>query len=264
MYFLAMYLGKEFDYQYGRPISLQNDTFQTFLYNFNQFGLGVETGLDFPYEETGFEGDNPADGNILDFAIGQYSTYTAMQLNQYVSTIANGGSRLKMKLVKEIHDPSTSSEGLGPIYKDYSPEIINQLEMDADYIDRVQEGFRQVFQTNEGTASSVFSDPPYAKYNMAGKTGTAEASKSIPVNGGETYRSNLLNKTLIGYAPHDDPEIAFSVVTPYLGNDTPTTGISNKIGARIGKAYFDLKEEREKEGVGTQSPQENAEETQEE
>ncbi|MGP4074418.1 peptidoglycan D,D-transpeptidase FtsI family protein [Halobacillus sp. K22] len=263
MYFLAMYLGKEFDYQYGRPISLQNDTFQTFLYNFNQFGLGVETGLDFPYEAIGFEGDNPADGNILDFAIGQYSTYTAMQLNQYVSTIANGGSRLKMKLVKQIHDPSTSSEGLGPIYKEYTPEIINQLEMDSTYIERVQEGFRQVFQTSEGTASSVFSDPPYAKYNMAGKTGTAEASKSIPVNGGDSYRleDNLLNKTLIGYAPHNDPEIAFSVVTPYLGNDTPTTSVSNKIGARIGKAYFDLKEKREKEGVGAQPSEQNTEET---
>ncbi|MCA1009692.1 peptidoglycan D,D-transpeptidase FtsI family protein [Halobacillus halophilus] len=266
MYFLAMYLGKEFDYQYGRPISLQNDTFQTFLYNFNQFGLGVETGIDFPYEATGFEGDNPADGNILDFAIGQYSTYTAMQLNQYVSTIANGGSRLKMKLVKEIHDPSTSSEGLGPIYKEYTPEIINQLEMDSTYIGRVQEGFRQVFQTSEGTASSVFSDPTYAKYNMAGKTGTAEATKSIPVNGGETYRreDNLLNKTLIGYAPHNDPEIAFSVVTPYLGNDTPTTSVSNKIGARIGKAYFDLKEKREKEGVGASPSEQTTEEATEE
>ena len=266
MYFLAMYLGKEFDYQYGRPISLKNGTFQTFLYNFNQFGLGVETGLDFPYEETGFEGKNPADGNILDFAIGQYSTYTAMQLNQYVSTIANGGSRLKMKLVKEIHDPSTSSDGLGPIYKEYSPEIINQLEMDSAYIERVQEGFRQVFQTSEGTASSVFSNSTYAKYNMAGKTGTAEASKSIPVNGGESYRleDNLLNKTLIGYAPHDDPEVAFSVVTPYLGNDTPTTGVSNKIGARIGKAYFDLKEEREKEGIEAPPSEQNTEETGEE
>ncbi|MFZ0476410.1 MAG: penicillin-binding transpeptidase domain-containing protein, partial [Halobacillus sp.] len=91
------------------------------------------------------------------------------------------------------------------------------------------------------------------KYNMAGKTGTAQAA-----------RSNLLNKTLIGYAPHDDPEVAFSVVTPYLGNDTPTTGVSNKIGARIGKAYFDLKEEREKEGIEAPPSEQNTEETGEE
>ncbi|MGI8316131.1 peptidoglycan D,D-transpeptidase FtsI family protein [Halobacillus mangrovi] len=252
MFFLAMRMGGVYDMQYDRPsLRLEEGTFEKFLYNFNQFGLGVETGLDFPYEETGFKGDNPLPGNILDFSIGQYSTYTAMQLNQYVSTIANGGDRVKLQLVKEIHDPSRKTEGLGPIYKDYSPKVLNQIEMDPDYIDRVQEGFRQVFQTSQGTASSVFSKQPFAQYRMAGKTGTAESRKYIPRENGDGYYGvDTLNKTLIGYAPYDDPEIAFSVMTPYVGVDASQTfSVSNNIGARIGQAYFELKEKRAKEGV---------------
>ncbi|KHE68395.1 penicillin-binding protein 2 [Halobacillus sp. BBL2006] len=252
MYFVAMRLGGVYDMQYHRKsLNLQQGTFDKFLYNFNQFGLGVETGLDFPYEGTGVQGNPNQGGNILDFAIGQFSTYTAMQLNQYVSTIANGGDRIQPRLVKEIHGPSTQTEGLGPIYKDYSPKVLNQIEMDPDYIDRVQEGFREVFQTSQGTASSVFSKQPYAQYRMAGKTGTAQSEKWLPKQNGDGYYPvETLNKTLIGYAPYDDPEVAFSVMTPYVGvGATQTYNVSNNIGARIGKAYFELKEKRAEEGV---------------
>lgn len=58
----------------------------------NQVGLGVKTGIDLPNEVTGqIEPlkDNP--GNYLDLAIGQYDTYSPLQLAQYVSTIANDG-----------------------------------------------------------------------------------------------------------------------------------------------------------------------------
>lgn len=251
MFFTALRLGGDYSPSYVRDsLNLSSDTFEKFLYNFNQFGLGVETGIDFPYESTGVQGDNPDNpGNLLDFSIGQYSSYTPMQLNQYVSTIANGGDRMQLRLVKEIHDPSSTSEGLGPIYKDYSPNVLNQIEMDPSNISRVQEGFRQVFQTPRGTASYVFSKQPYAQYNMAGKTGTAQTEKWVPREDGEGYRpiKNLLNKTLIGYAPFNNPEIAFSVMTPYVGENAESTfSVSNKIGARIGEAYFKLKEQRAK------------------
>ncbi|MCA0970071.1 penicillin-binding protein 2 [Halobacillus litoralis] len=249
MFFLAMRLGGVYDGRYDRQyLDLEDDTFQNFVYNFNQFGLGVKTGLDFPYESTGVQGDVPKySGNLLDFSIGQYSSYTPMQLNQYVSTIANGGDRVQLRLVKEIHDPPVDRDSLGPVYKDYSPNVLNQVEMDPSYIDRVQEGFRQVFQTPRGTASSTFSSEPYAQYRMAGKTGTAQSTKWVPSDDGEGYRPirNLLNKTLIGYAPHDNPEVAFSVMTPYVGENADSTfNVSNKIGARIGQAYFELKEQR--------------------
>ncbi|RWZ60066.1 penicillin-binding protein 2 [Halobacillus fulvus] len=263
MYFLAMYLGQEYNYNYGSKISLASGTFEKFLYNFNQFGLGVETGIDFPYEATGFKGDNPGPGQVLDFSIGQYNTYTAMQLNQYVSTIANGGSRIQPRLVKEIHNPPKQGDGLGSLYKGYSPNVLNQVEMDPSYIERVQRGFYQVFHTSQGTASSVFGREPYEQYQMAGKTGTAQSFKYLPNPDGDGYYPvETLNKTLIGYAPYNDPEIAFSIMTPYVGVDaTSTHSISNKIGARIGEAYFELKEQRAEEGLNEEENEEANEET---
>ena len=41
-------------------------------------------------------------GNLLDYVMGQYETYTPLQLSQYVSTIANGGSRMQTHLLKEV------------------------------------------------------------------------------------------------------------------------------------------------------------------
>ncbi|ELK46205.1 UNVERIFIED_CONTAM: penicillin-binding protein 2 [Halobacillus marinus] len=266
MFFLARRLGGDYGMDYNvKGLSLKEGTLDKFVYNFNQFGLGVKTGIDFPYESTGVNGEISNPGEILDFSIGQFHSYTAMQLNQYVSTIANGGYRIQPHLVKSIHDPS-QQEGLGPIYKDYDPKVLNRIDMDPSYIERVQEGFRQVFQTSGGTASSVFSSPAYKKYKMAGKTGTAEAPATVPDGqGGNTYVEELLNKVLVGYAPYDDPEIAFSVVTPHVGEDANSTfNVSNNIGARIGKAYFDLKEERAEKGLTMSGDEEQVQGTEEE
>ncbi len=50
--------------------------FDTFRYYFNQFGLGVKTGIDLPNEATGYQGSQRISGLLLDFAIGQYDTFT--------------------------------------------------------------------------------------------------------------------------------------------------------------------------------------------
>ena len=43
-------------------------------------------------------------GFLLDYSIGQYDTYTPLQLAQYISTIANGGYRMKPQIVQEIRE----------------------------------------------------------------------------------------------------------------------------------------------------------------
>ncbi|PAF11722.1 hypothetical protein CHH61_25775, partial [Shouchella clausii] len=68
--------------------------FSTVRESFAQFGLGVRTGIDLPNEQTGFKGMSALPGFMLDLSIGQYDTYSNMQLAQYVSVIANGGNRM--------------------------------------------------------------------------------------------------------------------------------------------------------------------------
>jgi penicillin-binding protein A len=230
-------LGSE--YYHMMKIPLNYDAFDTYRYYFNQFGLGVRTGIDLPSEAAGLPGSN-SPNFLLDFTIGQYDTYTPMQLAQYVSTIANDGYRAKLQMVKEIREPNLESD-LGQIQHSFEPVILNQVDMKDEYIKRVQEGFRQVYQESGGTATSYFGSKPYSDYNLAGKTGTAQSfyydteKKKLYVD------EPTFNLTLVGYAPFDNPEVAFSVVVPYVKSDKHP--INKLIGQDIIKAYYELNEQ---------------------
>ncbi|MCY8831250.1 penicillin-binding transpeptidase domain-containing protein, partial [Bacillus atrophaeus] len=70
---------------------------------YSQFGLGVKTGIDLPQESAGMQTTPDAVGGlILDLAIGQYDTYTPLQLVQYMSSIANGGYRIQPRIVTSV------------------------------------------------------------------------------------------------------------------------------------------------------------------
>lgn len=238
MFYIAMRMGGEFNYRPNQSINFDPKAFQEMRNYFSQFGLGVSTGIDFPYESTGFKGEDPQPGNLMDFAIGQYDTFTTMQLAQYVSTIANDGYRVRPHLVKEIRMPTPYEDELGPVYRRMNTDVLNRIQMSDDFIKRVQEGFRRAYQETGGTAASIFAGK---KYNPAGKTGTAE-NEIYPGDGTKIDTENL---TLVGYAPFDDPEVAFAVVVPNTGITKTQYPINLKIGEGILDTYFALKEERD-------------------
>ena len=195
---------------------------------FHQFGLGVETGIDLPGEATGYVGPNPNGGSPMFYGFGQYDTYTPIQLLQYVSTIANGGNRIALRLVDEIW--STGEDGnLGAISTQLEPKVLNTINVEEKALERVQQGFYQVIHGANGSARSRFVG---AEYEAAGKTGTAETR----YNG-----EDVINKTFVAYAPYDDPEIAITVVVPYLPLNN--TNYENTIVARKAlDAYFKVGE----------------------
>lgn len=207
---------------------------------FHQFGLGVKTGIDLPSESTGYQGTLSNPGLMLDFAIGQFDTYTPLQLAQYVSTIANGGYRLQPQLVKEIRQPSNEDK-LGPVVKSFEPVVLNRIDMSDEHLARVQEGFRRVMQDSGGTATTWFGKDPYRSYNPAGKTGTAQSFVFERKNG-KVITHSTYNLTLVGYAPMEKPEVAFSIVVPYLDRDN--NPVNKKIGQRILAKYFELKNQQ--------------------
>ncbi len=110
MFKTAIAIGKG-KYISGHPLPLDYSAFDKFRYYFSEFGLGVKTGIDLPNEATGYVGTKRQSGFLLDFAIGQYDTYTPLQMAQYVSTIANGGYRMKPQVVKEVRKPSKKVSG---------------------------------------------------------------------------------------------------------------------------------------------------------
>nr|WP_233713314.1 penicillin-binding protein 2 [Lederbergia citri] len=208
-------------------------------YYFNQFGLGVRTGLDLPGEQIGFKGNiaNDNAGVTLDFAIGQYDSFTPLQLAQYVSTIANGGYRMQTHIVKEIRDPGDENGNLGPIVQEIKPKVLNKIDATDSQIKHVQNAFYGVFHHPSGTGVA-FNAPDLRPYNAAGKTGTAETTDQ---------GKGVWNLSLVGYAPFDKPEVAMSVLVPsaYLKGGSENN-VNMDIGKRVLKAYFDLKEKRAK------------------
>jgi cell division protein FtsI/penicillin-binding protein 2 len=244
MYYIALRMGGEDRYPFPDNSSASIDTaaWQEIRNYFRQFGLGTATGVDYPGEATGYIGDSePMPGLLMDYAIGQYDRYTTMQLAQYVSTIANGGYRVRPHFVKEIREPIASQTEIGPVYSTANTDYLNRIEMDESYLDRVQEGFRQAFQVQGGTAYSYFADKDY---NPAGKTGTAEN----PLYQDGELIADTINRSMIGYAPADNPEVAFAVMVPQIGeNATEDGNVANRIAERILDTYFDLQEETEDE-----------------
>jgi cell division protein FtsI/penicillin-binding protein 2 len=214
-------------------------TFNTLRQSFAQFGLGIRTGIDLPNEMSGFPGGDDQASLALDLAIGQYDTYTPIQLAQYVSTIANGGNRVQPHIVKEIREPVMDSNELGPIIQEIQPKVLNHLDLKDEWIKRVQDGFRMVMQVGDGTGVNTFKG---VTYNPAGKTGTAQAFYDGPVK--SQKNAEVMNLSLVSFAPYDNPEVAMAVVVPwaYQGNTGPS--INMAIGKSVMDAYFDLKKSR--------------------
>ena len=104
---------------------LRDDTLQRLRNGYAQVGLGVPTGIDLPGETAGVIGVPDSPGKVLDITIGQFDTYTPLQLVQYVSTIANGGYRVQPRLLKEIRKPSKDGQTLGPLVEEIEPNILN-------------------------------------------------------------------------------------------------------------------------------------------
>ncbi|MED2604928.1 penicillin-binding protein 2, partial [Bacillus thuringiensis] len=112
------------DYVKNSSLDIKQEYFDKMRYYFRQFGLGVQTGIDLPNETAGQIGrkDNQP-GFLLDYSIGQYDTYTPLQLAQYISTIANGGYRMKPQIVQEIREQTVQKDEVGKVVQSIEPVV---------------------------------------------------------------------------------------------------------------------------------------------
>ncbi|GLI84758.1 hypothetical protein ANABIO32_24710 [Rossellomorea marisflavi] len=233
------------NYVRNQPMNIKRESFDTFRNHFKQFGLGVKTEIDLPGEADGLQGTGYKPGNLMDFAIGQYDTYTPMQLAQYVSTIANGGYRMQPHIMKEIREPNYESDKVGSLLYEHESKVLNRLDATEEEILSVQQGFYRVAHGSRGTADNFKNAP----YDAAAKSGTAEAFYYAPERGKNlaTY-----NTTLVGYAPYANPEVSFAVVLPASHQDRDPY-VNKTMAKRAMDKYFELKKEYEKKGYYSES-----------
>lgn len=200
-------------------ISMTSSAFETLRKNFAQFGLGQRTGIDLPGEVSGIKGSsfdasgNILSGSVLDLSYGNYDAYTAIQLLQYVSTIANGGYRMKPYLVQSVGQTSSSGK-TNYVYENTEATPQSKIAWTQAQLNVIKQGFYQVVHGSNGwgTAHTLATLKP----EVAGKTGTAQSFYYDPENPGITDPPETSTSSFVGYAPASNPTIAIAVVFPNL------------------------------------------------
>lgn len=205
-------------YKYNMIFNADKAVFDKYRNVFSEFGLGVNTGIDINGEVSGIKGNTYTGDLLLNLSIGQYDTYTPLQLNQYISTIANGGSRYSLRLVDYVVNRDGS---VGYINKKY---LLNKVSVDNKYIERIQKGLNSVCKY--GTGAGYFKN-----VDGAGKTGTSETF----YNGKSTT-----TKSFVGYFPYSNPSYSISIVSPNIGYENSVSNYVYPINSRISRQIANI------------------------
>jgi len=182
----------------------------------DMYGLTEKSGIQIDEAEP-----EVSDMDPVRSAIGQgTNNYTTVGLSRYVTTVANSGTCYDLTILSKSTDYS------GNIKEEYPAKVRNRINMDSKYWNAIHSGMRGVVE-----AKAYYSD---LAVNVAGKTGTAQESKSRP------------NHALfVSYAPYEEPEIS---VTVRVANGY-TSDYAAQIAREVYKYYFGLIEEGETEEV---------------
>ncbi len=174
------------------------------------YDMDKNSGIEIPEASPGI-----SDQYAVPSSIGQGThSFTTTQLARYVTTLANSGTSYSISLLDQVTDSD------GKVIQDYSPSIESHVSISNNTWDVIHQGMRAVIESKY-----EYTDMPIA---VAGKTGTAQESKSRP--------SHAL---FVSYAPYEDPEIALAV---RIGNGYSSTN-ATLVGKDIYQYYFNLVDE---------------------
>ena len=225
------------EYYRGMKLNFNQKSFDTYRNMYHAFGLGVKTEIDLPIESAGYTSVDKASGNLLDFVMGQYETYTPIQLAQYVSTIANGGNRMQPHLLKEVRK-ATDKDTLGDVMYTFEPKVLNKVEVKSENLQRVQEGFYAVMHMSGGYGRGYIND----RMDAAGKTGTSQSF--IDTNNDGIIDTETITSSFIGYAPYNNPKVAFMVTSPNSSHTNSSNNFASLVNYRLTRAitdkYYDM------------------------
>ena len=225
------------EYYRGMKLNFNQKSFDTYRNMYHAFGLGVKTEIDLPIESAGYTSVDKASGNLLDFVMGQYETYTPIQLAQYVSTIANGGNRMQPHLLKEVRK-ATDKDTLGDVMYTFEPKVLNKIEVKSENLKRVQEGFYAVMHMSGGYGRGYIND----RMDAAGKTGTSQSF--IDTNNDGIIDTETITSSFIGYAPYNNPKVAFMVTSPNSSHTNSSNNFASLVNYRLTRAitdkYYDM------------------------
>ncbi len=149
---------------------------------FHDFGFGQTTGVDLEGEERGlmYGTENLKDIELANASFGQGISMTPLQVTMSFAAVANDGLLMKPYVVKKIVTKDKEVE--------FKPHPISR-PITSNTADRM---VTLLTSAVSGGEAKFFVSK---KYNIAGKTGTAQ----VPVPGG--YDPNRTNATFVGFMP---------------------------------------------------------------
>ena len=215
------------EYHRDMKMNFNQSAFDTYRKMYRSFGLGVKTEIDLPVESIGYVSKkDKAAGNLLDYAIGQYETYTTLQLSQYISTIANGGKRLAPHLLKEVHSSSDTDE-IGALEEKFETKVLNTIDTKPEYMARIKEGFIAVMNSRGGYGVGYIN----SSMRPSGKTGTSQSF--IDTNNDGMIDTETITNSFIGYFPYDKPKVTLTVTSPDNSYPNPRNEFMSMVTKRI-------------------------------
>lgn len=199
--------------EYNRNMKLNTtvEDFKRYRDVFNEYGLGVLTNIDLNKESSGVKGNIVSDDLLLNLSIGQYDTYTPIQLASYINTIASG-KRRRMSLLKYVLNND------GSIYYENVNEVYNDAPISDYYLNRIREGFMEVNKSGTGYYYTNH------KFTSAGKTGTAEAMLGS---------ISVINTSYVMYAPIEKPKYSLVIVSPSIKYQNSNSSYKYPINAHV-------------------------------
>ncbi len=219
-----------FFYDLGRRLGI--DTVESYA---KKFGFGEKTGIELLGEKAGIVagrtyreslGKTWEASEVLTAVIGQSdNSATPLQVCNYIATIANGGKRMQPHIIKSIRNNQT-----GKIVSETKPVIVENLDLSDATVEAIKEGLIMATQKG-GSAHEGFIGFDEEVCQVAVKTGTAEMPTGQP------------SALLVGFAPADNPKIAFAVVVENGGINV-TTIISESVKNAL-RCYFSAENQHE-------------------
>ena len=177
----------------------------TFMNYFEAFGFTSKTGIALGGESSGLYYDTMNEVDLATSSFGQGFQITPIQLITAISSVINGGERMKPLIVKEI----TNSEG---VVKTYEPEVANRVISES-----TSERMRQMLEAVVADPNATGKNAYVKGFRIGGKTGTSEK---------QPRGSDKRIASFVGFAPANDPELVCLIML-----DEPQT--ANKYGGTI-------------------------------
>jgi len=213
-------------YKSNMELKVTKEHFDIYRSTFKDYGLGVKTGIDLPNEQLGITGSKVAGDLLLNLAIGQYDTYTPIQLVQYINTVANNGIKKAPSLMETVVDSA------GNIVIENKYKEISKVEIDDENMQRIKQGLKEVLTlgTGRGNINPI--------YNPAGKTGTSESFYDSNSDGLADVLT--ISSLFVGFAPVDNPKYSIVVISPNVSHNNGKIEYKSRVNRYISKEVTDF------------------------